>query len=49
MGLSPAVTPPAVAVTGNVFIGPPRLPKRHDVPRAFDSWDPLNTVIPHVP
>jgi len=49
MGLSPAVTPPAVAVTGNIFIGPPRLPKRHNVPRAFDSWDPLNTVIPHVP
>jgi Family of unknown function (DUF6519) len=49
MGLSPATRPPAVAVTGNVFIDPPRLPRRHDVPRAFDSWDPLNTVIPYVP
>ena len=49
IGLSPATTPPAVAVTGNVFICPPRLPRRHDVPRAFDSWDPLNTVIPYVP
>jgi Family of unknown function (DUF6519) len=45
MGLSPASTPPAVAVTGNVFICPPRLPSRHNVPAAFDSWDPLNTVI----
>ena len=49
MGLSPVTTPPAVAVTGNVFISPPRLPRRHGVPRAFDSWDPLNTVIPYVP
>jgi hypothetical protein len=50
MGLSPATTPPAVAVTGNVFIGPPpRLPRRHDVPSAFNRWDPLNTVIPYVP
>jgi len=49
MGLSPVITPPAVAVTGNVFISPPRLPGRHHVPAAFDSWDPLNTVIPYVP
>jgi hypothetical protein len=46
LGLSPAITPPAVAVTGNVFICPPRLPRRHHVPEAFDSWDLLNTVIP---
>jgi len=45
MGLSPAITPPAVAVTGNVFICPPRLPRRHHVPPGFESWDPLNTVI----
>jgi hypothetical protein len=49
MGLSPATTPPAVAVTGNVFIGRPRLPRRHGVPGAFDSWDLMNTVIPYVP
>ena len=49
MGLSPAIMPPAVAVTGNVFICPPRLPRRQHVPAAFDSWDPLNTVIPYVP
>jgi hypothetical protein len=48
MGLSPAITPPAVAITGNVFICPPRLPRRHHVPPAFDSWDPLNTVIDSV-
>ena len=46
MGLSPATEPPAVAITGNVFIRPPRLPGRDHVPRAFNSWDPLNTVIP---
>jgi hypothetical protein len=49
MGLSPVITPAAVAVTGNVFISPPRLPGRQHVPAAFDSWDPLNTVIPYVP
>jgi hypothetical protein len=48
MRLSPAITPPAVAITGNVFICPPRLPRRHHVPPAFDSWDPLNTVIDSV-
>lgn len=46
MGLFPATEPPAVAITGNVFIRAPRLPRRDHVPRAFDSWDPLNTVIP---
>ena len=46
MGLFPATEPPAVAITGNVFIRPPQLPKRDHVPQAFDSWDPLNTVIP---
>src|SRR5580704_914668 len=49
MGLTPAITPPAVAVTGNVFIGPPRLPRRHDVPAAFDQWDLMNTVIHATP
>lgn len=48
MGLSPAMTPPAVAITGNVFVCSPRLPRRHHVPPAFDSWDPLNTVIDFV-
>ena len=48
MGLSPAITPPAVAITGNVFICPPRLPRRHHVPAAFDQWDLLNTVIDFV-
>jgi hypothetical protein len=46
MGLFPATEPPAVAITGNVFIRPPRLPRRDHVPRAFESWEPLNTVIP---
>ena len=46
MGLFPATEPPAAVITGNVFIRPPRLPKRDHVPRAFNSWDPLNTVIP---
>jgi hypothetical protein len=46
MGLFPATEPPAVAITGNVFIRPPRLPRRDHVPQGFDSWDPLNTVIP---
>jgi Family of unknown function (DUF6519) len=46
MGLFPATEPPAVAITGNVFIRAPRLPRRENVPPAFDHWDPLNTVIP---
>jgi hypothetical protein len=45
MGLFPATDPPGVAITGNVFIRPTRLPRRAQVPEAFDSWDPLNTVI----
>jgi Inner membrane component of T3SS, cytoplasmic domain/Family of unknown function (DUF6519) len=44
LGLFPATTPPAVAITGNVFISPPRLPRR-DVPPAYNGWDLLNTVI----
>jgi hypothetical protein len=46
LGLLPATEPPAVAITGNVFIRAPRLPRRDNVPAAFDSWDPVNTVIP---
>ena len=37
MGLSPATEPPEVVITGNVFIRPPRLPRRDHVPRAFNS------------
>ena len=48
MRLSPAITPPAVAITGNVFTCAPWLPRRHNVPAAFDRWDPLNTVIDSV-
>jgi hypothetical protein len=45
LGLAPATSPPAVAITGNVFIGPLGLPKRDQVARALDRWDLLNTVI----
>jgi hypothetical protein len=45
LGLHPGAIPPAVAITGNVFIGPPRLPRRENVPPSFDDWDLLNTVI----
>lgn len=45
IGLLPATDPPAVAITGNVFICPTRLPRREQAPEAFDSWDLLNTVI----
>jgi hypothetical protein len=48
LGLYAATTPPAVAITGNVFITPPRLPGRHDVPASLDQWDALNTVTPYV-
>ena len=46
--LRPAITPPAVAITGNVFIGPPRLPRRHHIPpdnTHLEHWQLLNTVI----
>ena len=49
MVLFPAIVPPPVAVTGNVFISWPQLPRREHVPAAFDRWDPLNTVIPYIP
>ena len=39
MGLFPATEPPAVAITGNVFIRPPRLPRRDNVPQNLESWD----------
>jgi hypothetical protein len=45
MELFPATEPPAVAITGNVFVRPPRLPRRVHVPRNLESWDLLNTVI----
>ena len=45
MGLFPATEPPEVVITGNVFIRPQRSQGRSR-PRAFNSWDPLNTVIP---
>ncbi len=46
LGLTPATRPPAVAITGNVFIGPPRLPRRD---QAAPGWDLLNTVIRPTP
>jgi hypothetical protein len=48
-GLTPAITPPSVAVTGNVFIGAPRLPRRQHMPAGFDTWDLVNTVIQDAP
>jgi Inner membrane component of T3SS, cytoplasmic domain/Family of unknown function (DUF6519) len=48
LGLYAATTPPAVAVTGNVFIPPPRLRGREDVRAPLDRWDVLNTVMPYV-
>jgi hypothetical protein len=48
LGLHPGTIPPVVAVTGNVFIGPPRLPRRENVPPSLDDWDLLNTVIHHI-
>jgi hypothetical protein len=34
-----------VAITGNVFVRPPQLPKRVGVPQNLENWDLLNTVI----
>jgi FHA domain-containing protein len=48
LGLHPGTILPAVAITGNVFIAPPRLPKRENVPPSLDDWDLLNTVIHHI-
>ena len=48
LGLYAATTPPAVAITGNVFITPPRLRRRQDVSAPIDQWDALNTVTPYV-
>jgi hypothetical protein len=47
MGLHPATTPPAVAITGNVFVGQARLPRRHHMPHDahLENWQLLNTVI----
>jgi hypothetical protein len=45
LGLHPGAIPPAVAITGNVFIAPPRLPRRENVPPPHDDWDLLNTVV----
>ncbi len=52
LGLRPATTPPAVAITGNVFINPPRLPRRHRMPPQdayLEDWHLLNTVIDYAP
>ena len=46
MVLFPATEPPAVAITGNIFVRPTRLPGRVDVPQNLENWDLLNTVIP---
>ena len=35
---------PAVAVTGNVLVGPAQLPFRPN-PAPFDTWNGLNTII----
>ena len=45
------VTTPAVAITGNVFIDPPRLPERHSTSQDahLEPWHLLNTVIDYVP
>jgi pSer/pThr/pTyr-binding forkhead associated (FHA) protein len=48
LGLHPGTIPPVVAITGNVFIGPPRLPRRENAPPSFGDWDLLNTVIHHI-
>jgi hypothetical protein len=45
LGVSPATTPPAVAIIGNVLVGPHRLPSRQGVDPAFDNWGLLNTEI----
>jgi hypothetical protein len=49
MRLFTATLPPAVAITGNVFIQPPRLPRREYIPEEGPAysleWDLLNTVI----
>ena len=34
-----------VAVTGNVFVGRPKLPLRN-LPAPFETWDNLNTIVP---
>ena len=34
-----------VAVTGNLFVGPPVLPVRSTQPAPLDTWLALNTVI----
>lgn len=40
---------PAVAITGNVFIDPTRLPARPaTIPQVLADWDVLNTVIDYV-
>ena len=40
---------PAVAITGNVFIDPTRLPARPaTIPQPLGDWDVLNTVIDYV-
>ena len=48
LGLSPATEQPAVAITGNVFVCPPRLPRRDHVPPTLSGWDVLNTVLHYV-
>jgi pSer/pThr/pTyr-binding forkhead associated (FHA) protein len=56
MVLDAATTPygaPAVAITGNVFIDPTKLPARQNIPAAaaaagLGDWDLLNTVINYI-
>lgn len=45
LALHPGTIHPAVVVTGNVFIAPPRLPRRGGIPPSQADWDLLNTVI----
>ena len=37
----------AVAVTGNVLVGPAQLPFRPN-PAPFDTWNGLNTIVDYV-
>jgi len=55
MVLDAATTPlgvPAVAITGNVFVDPTKLPPRQNIPAAaaagLGDWDLLNTVIGYI-
>jgi hypothetical protein len=41
--------PPALAVTGNVFIGAPNLPPRPGVAAPLNTWEPFNAITTYPP